>query len=176
MDEYFSEVSEEVQNHLKQLVGSVNLPSGADALEVLAKAWLEKEKVFMSQIRERNLEEADEFSVEEPRGALLMTYSGSLLTLGPISEDGRKVEYASVGLRSDVPDSAEKDGSVLSSDVSVGGSAEFLLGPIKKSSPVYKIAVVREEMPLEEEEEFLSEVTQIMADDFVEINKTLIIE
>jgi hypothetical protein len=58
----------------------------------------------------------------------------------------------------------------------VGGSAEFLLGPIKKSSPVYKIAVVREEMPLEEEEEFLSEVTQIMADDFVEINKTLIIE
>ena len=31
-------------------------------------------------------------------------------------------------------------------------------------------------MPLEEEEELLSDVTQILMDDFVEVNKTLIIE
>lgn len=176
MEEYFAKVSEEVQNHLKQLVGSVNLPEGEDALETLAKGWLEKEESFMAQIGERNLEEARDFSVEEPRGGLLMTYSGSLLTIGPIGEEGRKVEYASVGLRTDVPESAEAEGSVISSDFSVGGSVEFLVGPIKKSSPVYKIAIVREEMPLEEEEELLSDVTQILMDDFIEVNKTLIIE
>lgn len=176
MEEYFAKVSEEVQNHLKQLVGTVNLSEGEDALEMLAKGWLDKEESFMSQINERNLEEARDFSVEEPRGGLIMTYSGSLLSIGPIGEDGRKVEYASVGLRTDVPESAEKEGSVISSDISVGGVVDFLVGPIKKSSPVYKIAVVRDEMPLEEEEELLSDVTQVLMDEFVEVNKTLIID
>jgi hypothetical protein len=176
MEEYLAKVSEKVQNHLKQLVGSVNLPEGEDALEILAKGWLEKEESFMSQINERNLEEASDFSVEEPRGGLLMTYSGSLLTIGPIGENGRKVEYVSVGLRTDVPETAEKEGSVISSDISVGGVVDFLVGPIKKSSPVYKIAVVRDEMPLEEEEELLSDVTQVLMDEFVEVNKTLIID
>jgi hypothetical protein len=176
MEEYFAKVSEEVQNHLKQLVGSVNLSEGEDALENLARAWLEKEEIFMNQIGERNLEEVDDFSVEEPRGGLIMTYSGSLLSIGPIGEDGRKVEYASVGLRTDVPESAEKEGSVISYDVSIGKQVDFLVGPIKKSSPVYKIAVVREEMPIEEEEELLSEVTQVLMDEFIEVNKTLIID
>lgn len=176
MEYYFAQVSEEVQNHLKQLVGSVNLPAGEDALEILAKGWLEKEDIFNSQTVDRNLEESDSFPVEEPRGGLIMTYSGSLLTIGPITDEGRKVEYASVGLRTDVPESAEKEGSVISMDILLGEPAEFLLGPIKKSSPVYKIALVKEEMPLEEEEELLSEMTKVMADDFVEINKTLIME
>ena len=176
MEEYFAQVSEDVQNHLKQLVGSVNLPAGEDSLEILAKGWLDKEEIFNSQIIDRNLEESDSFSVEEPRGGLIMTYSGSLLTIGPIADNGRKVEYASVGLRTDVPESAEKEGSVISMDILQGEQADFLVGPIKKSSPVYKIALVKEEMPLEEEEELLSEVTKVLADDFVEINKTLIID
>lgn len=176
MNEYFAQVSEDVQNHLKQLVGSINLPEGEDALEILSRGWLEKEEIFNSQILERKLEESDSFAVEEPRGGLIMTYSGSLLTIGPISEDGRKVEYASVGLRTDVPESAEKEGSVISVDILQGEQADFLVGPIKKSSPVYKIALVKEEMPLEEEEELLSDVTRVLADDFVEINKTLIID
>ncbi|MCK5672696.1 MAG: hypothetical protein KAH95_04935, partial [Spirochaetales bacterium] len=120
MDEYFAQVSEDVQNHLKQLVGTVNLPAGEDALEILSKGWLEKEEIFNSQILERKLEESDSFAVEEPRGGLIMTYSGSLLTIGPIADDGRKVEYASVGLRTDVPESAEKDGSVISMDILQG--------------------------------------------------------
>ncbi len=136
MEEYFANVSEEVQNHLKQIVGTINLAEGEDALEILAKGWLEKEESFMSQISERNMEELDDFQVEEPRGGLIMTYSGSLLTIGPIGDNGRKVEYASVGLRTDVPETAEKEGSVISSDISVGGLVEFLVGPIKKSSPV----------------------------------------
>lgn len=176
MDEYFSQVSEEVQNHLKQLVGSLNLPEGEDALETLAKGWLEKEEIFKSQIDDRNLEESDNFSVDEPRGGLILTYSGSLLTIGPITDEGRRVEYASVGLRTDVPESAEKEGSVLSMDILLGEQADFLVGPIKMSSPIFKIALVREEMPLEDEEELLSEVTRVLADDFVEINKTLIID
>ena len=150
MEEYFAKVSEEVQNHLKQLVGSVNLPEGEDALEILAKAWLEKEESFMAQIDERNLEEADEFAVEEPRGGLIMTYSGSLLTIGPIGDDGRKVEYASVGLRTDVPESAEKEGSVISSNILVGGQVDFLIGPIKKFADNYSMTLEQAKKALSE--------------------------
>lgn len=65
MEQYFAKVSEEGQNHLKQFVGTVNLSEGEDALEMLAKGWLDKEESFMSRINERNLEEARDYSVEE---------------------------------------------------------------------------------------------------------------
>ncbi len=176
MEDYFAKVSEEVQNHLKQLAGSINLPEGEDALEILAKGWLEKEEGFISRIEKENLEEVDTYPVNEARGGLLMTYSGSLLTIGPLCDDGRNVDYASIGLRTDVPESASKGGSVLKKDISIGEQAVFTIGPILKSSPVFKIAVVSEEMPIEEEEELLSDVTQVLADEFAEVNKTLIFE
>ena len=176
MGESFAKVSEEVQNHLKQLAGSVVLPEGEDALELLSSGWLDKEAAFSNQVKEENLEEVDSFSLEEAKGGLIMTYSGSLLTIGPMGEEGRNVEYVSIGLRTDVPESARKEGSVLKEDVILGEPAVFETGPISKSSPVYKIAVVREEMPIEEEEELLSGVTQVLTDEFVEVNKTLIFE
>jgi hypothetical protein len=176
MGDNFARVNEEVQNHLKQLTGTINMPEGEDALEVLAGGWLDKEESFVSQISERNLEETDVFSHEEPRGGLIMTYSGSLITVGPLSEEGRKVEYASIGLRTDVPERAEKDNSEINGDIILDEPAVFSVGPVKQSSPVYKIAVVREEMEAEEEEVLLSEVTQMLTDEFVEVNKTIVLE
>ena len=169
MGDYFAKVPEEVQNHLKQLSGSINLPEGEDALEVLARGWLEKEEHFNKQVSERNLEESDVYAVDEPRGGLIMTQSGSLLTIGPLEDNGRRVEYASIGLRTDVPERAEKSGSTLKGDVVPGESAEFLIGPILKSSPVYKIVVIQDE-------DLLMDVTQVLADDFIKVNKTLIFE
>lgn len=176
MGDYFAKVSETVQNHLKQLVGSINLPEGEDGLDVLAKGWLEKEESFLSQMKENKMEEVETFGVDEARGGLIMTYSGSLLTIGPVGEGGRRVEYASVGLRTDVPESAEKNGSLLKADIRIDEPAEFQVGPIKKSSPVYKIAVFKDEMEVQEEEELLAEVTQMLTDEFIEVNKTLIVE
>ncbi len=67
MEGYLTNISEEVQNHLKQLASSVELPEGEDALDVLAKGWLEKEKLFMSKMEEENLEEVDTYSADENR-------------------------------------------------------------------------------------------------------------
>ncbi|RKX95573.1 MAG: hypothetical protein DRP84_03840 [Spirochaetes bacterium] len=174
MEGYLTNISEEVQNHLKQLASSVELPEGEDALDVLAKGWLEKEKLFMSKMEEENLEEVDTYSADEKQGGLILTYSGSLLRIGPMGEDGRNVEYYSIGLRTDVPEKAEKSGSVLEKNITIGEPMNFSVGPITKSSPVYKIAVVKEEMGPEKEEELLSEVTQILSDGFTEINKTIL--
>ena len=177
MGEYYSNVSEKVQNHLKQLAGSVKLLDGEqDALEVLAKAWLEKEELFGEQLEKNEMEPVDSISADEERGALIMTYSGSLLSIGPNAKDGsgRRVEYNSVGFRTDVPEKLEQDDAALSNDTAIDQPVEFKNGPLKKSSPVYKIALVKESLNEEEAEQLLSDMTQMLSDEFVEINKTII--
>jgi hypothetical protein len=105
-----------------------------------------------------------------------MTYSGSLLTFGPAGEEGRSAEYVSIGMRQDVPDTAKKDESVLAEDVQVDEVVSFESGPIKQSSAVFKIAVVQEDLEPEEQDELLSEVTQVLTEGFVEVNKTTFAE
>lgn len=176
MGEFFQKVSEKVQNHLTQLVKTAGLPQGEESLEVLAKGWLEKESSFSKAIAERHMVESEEIEVEDSNGALVLTYSGSLLNIGPLSEEGRRVEYTSIGLRRDVPESAVSDSAALAEKISVDAPVVFSVGPIQKSSPVYRIARVEEELNTEEEEELLAEVTQLLTEDFIEVNKTIISE
>jgi hypothetical protein len=102
-----------------------------------------------------------------------MTYSGSLLNIGPLREGGRTAQYASIGLRHDVPEAAVQEGSDLSADVRVGAPVTFSKGPIQSSSPLFKIAVTSEDLGLDEQEEQITTATQILTREFVEVNKEL---
>lgn len=170
------EISEKIRKHIKQLVTTAGLPDTEESLEILEEGWMEKLESFENQVAERDMEMVDEFESEDDRGAMIMTYSGSLLSLGPRDEDGRYVEYRSIGVRNDVPESADADGTQLTGDIHVDGTAAFTKGPIKKSSPVFKIAVITEELDNDEQEELLAEVTQMLTEEFVEVNKTIIQE
>jgi hypothetical protein len=86
------------------------------------------------------------------------------------------VEYASIGLRQDVPETAGKDDSQLSSDVLVGEPVQFSAGPIQSSSPIFKIAVTTGDLEPEEQEEQITKATMILAEGFVEVNKDLDLE
>jgi hypothetical protein len=72
-----------------------------------------------------------------------------------------------------VPDSSVYDDSQLASDVEVDDPVSFKEGPIKKSSPVFRIAIYPEGLDAEEEEERLSLATQAITEEFVKVNKTL---
>jgi hypothetical protein len=52
----------------------------------------------------------------------------------------------------------------------------FTKGPIQKSSPIFKVAVPPEELEPEEQLELLTDVTQVITEDFVEVNKTIVID
>ena len=65
-----------------------------------------------------------------------MTYSGSLINIGPQRDQGRNVQYVSIGLRKDVPESASQENSQLQGDVRIGAPVAFSSGPILSSSPV----------------------------------------
>jgi len=176
MGEYLDQIPENVRDHVTRLVKTAGLPDSEESVEAIAKGWLEKKQGFEEQVASRGMEEVDYLDKDDDRGCLVMTYSGSLLNVGPLVDDVRKAEYTSIGVRRDVPEAASKENSRLASDVRADEEVLFSSGPIKQSSPVFKIAVPKEELAAEEQEELLSQVTQVLAEEFVAVNKTIALD
>jgi len=176
MADYMAQIPEHVRHHITSITATSGLPDTEESVERIAQAWLEKREAFEKRISEFQMEEWDEFAKEEERGALVMTYSGSLLTLGPVVDGERQAEYTSIGLRHDVPDSAGDESATLTEDVRIDEPVVFSKGPIQKSSAVFKIAVLKEELEPEEESKRLGEATQVLSEDFVDVNKTIVAE
>jgi nucleoid DNA-binding protein len=174
MDGYFKQLPEKIQSHIKEVSKTVHLPEDENAIETLAQAWLEKKKMFEEQIHNLHMVEAPFMRKEDKRGALILTYSGSLISLGALTEQKRMVEYASIGLRKDVPEIAKKDAARLLTDLNTDQIVEFADGPIKKSSPILKTAVCTEEVSREEQEKRIREATIFLTNGFIKINRTVI--
>ena len=107
MGEYLDKVPVEVQDHIRQITRSSGLPDTEDSVEMIAKGWLEKQELFEKRVTSMKMDEVDSLGREDEQGCLAMTFSGSLLAIGPLREDGRRVQYASIGLREDVPEMAD---------------------------------------------------------------------
>jgi hypothetical protein len=172
--ETFNSLSPVIQNHMKQMAKASGLPTDDETLERLAEAWVEKMSAFNDGITDNSLETVEFFSKDEARGAVALTYSGSLLNIGPLVDGKRRVEYASIGFRTNVPASAVEENSVLAGDAETDEIITFTKGPIQQSSPIYKIAVSTLKLDAAAEEELLTCVTQDIAEEFVEVNKTIV--
>jgi hypothetical protein len=176
MGEYLDQIPERLRSHIQEITGTSGLPQGEESVELIAQAWLEKKRTFEEKIGVLKMEEIETLSRDDKRGAVVMTYSGSLLLIGPLADGARKAQYISIGLRMDVPDSVEKSGAVLARDVAADETVEFEEGPVKSTSKVFKIAVLTEDLPALEQEQKISEATQVIAEEFVEVNRTIISE
>ncbi len=175
MGKIFDSLDKNIQDHLSFLVKSSDLSKDEKSLEMLAAGWKEKESSFTNQITKLEMEETDSIDADDTSGFMVLTYSGSLLGSGPSIDGKRTVLYVSVGLRSDVPEKAEKEGSVLTSAIKPGEPVEFEVGPIKQSSPAYRIARITDKIAIEDQTEQISEATLIVAEEFADVNKTVII-
>jgi hypothetical protein len=173
MGNYIEQVPPEIQGHIRRITRTSGLPQTSDALDLVAQGWIEKKNRFEKIISEMRLEEAQRMEKGDPRGCLVLTVSGSLVNIGPLRKTTRTVQYASLGLRRDVPESATNISSQLSAGVEVGLPVRFTSGPIASSSPVFKIAVSREEMDLEEQEHVISRATRALTREFIEVNREL---
>lgn len=176
MENYLDQIPEDIQDHIRDIATTSGLPQGEDAVEAIAEGWLQKKKLFEEKIAELDMETVEELPVDFERGALLLTFSGSLLTVSPLHDQTRNVEYTSIGLRHDVPDSAESAGTALQQTITLNEPALFTNGPVKQSSPIFRIAIHREELEPEEEEKRLSSATQVISEGFADVNKTLTLE
>jgi hypothetical protein len=173
MGEYLNQIPVDIQNHLRQITKTSGLPDTEDSLEMIAQGWLEKKERFDRHLTRNSLEEIDVLEKADSRGCLAMTWSGSLVNIGPLREPGRNVQYVSIGLRKDVPESAAQQGSQLGKDVKIGIAVEFTSGPVQSTSPVFKIAVTSEDLDLDEQERAITRSTEILTREFVKVNKEL---
>jgi len=169
MGEFLYQIPEQLHAHIHEIARTSGLPPGDESVELIAGAWLEKKRKFEEKTGALNMEEIDCFPLDDERGALVMTYSGSLVLIGPLVEGVRKAQYISIGLRKDVPDIVDKTGSRLAKDASVDETVEFDIGPVKSTSPVFKIAVLAERLPAIEQQERISEATRVISEEFVEV-------
>ena len=173
MGEHLDLIPAEIQFHIREITKSSGLPDTDESVDLIAEGWLEKKERFERITERLRMEEADILEATDERGCLAMTYSGSLLNIGPLGEQGRTVQYAAIGLRSDVPKAAQKEGSQLKEDARVGAPVSFAVGPITSSSPVFKIALTSEDLDLQAQERQVTQATQILTKEFVTVNREL---
>ena len=157
MSDEIRELSDTVRAHLKKITRSSGLPDTEESFRQMAAVWLEKKRLFEGQIRALDMEEVESFAKDDPRGALLLSYS----------------EYASISLRADVPDLVISEGSELAASLRVDGEATFSSGKVKSTSSLLKIAVCPADVSAEEQDKRIREATIFLTNGFVKINRTV---
>jgi len=173
MSDEIRELSDTVRSHLKKITRSSGLPDTEESFQRMAEVWLDKKRMFEGQIRALGMEEVESLAKDDPRGALLLSYSGSLISLGTLSSGGRRVEYASISLRADVPDLVISEGSELTAGLRVDGEARFSSGKVKSTSSLLKIAICPADVSAEEQDKRIREATIFLTNGFVKLNRTV---
>jgi len=162
---------EEIKSHLHRLITETELPDNEESFELLASAWIEKEKLFTGQTGALDMEPSESIAEEDDRGMLLLTNSGSLVSLWPAENGVRNLEYASIAMRSDVPDILKGPGVKVAGEIKQGRPVEIKDAPLKKTSPVYRIAVCSSDLDKHEQEKRIREATIFLTNGFARINK-----
>jgi len=160
-----------IQNHLNSVIKTFGLDNDEATMARLVQGWNDKEEAFRDQMCNMGMDEAGEFDFEDKRGALALTYSGSLISIGPLVEGDRKVDYTSIGFRQDVPETLTKEGCNLAENMVLDQGIRFLNGPIKQTSPLYKIVVCPEDLSPSDQEDLIEQATTMIIDSFSDINQ-----
>ena len=174
MTDDMKNLPDRVRAHLEKITRSSGLPENAESYEKMARLWAEKKRLFEEQIRSLDMVEEENLALDDSRPVLLLTYSGSLISLGPKGRAGRRLEYASIELRSDVPHLLVEEAAELVGDLRVDRAAEFRGGRVKSSSSLFKMAVCPPQVGLEEQEKRIREATIYLTNGFVKINRTVL--
>lgn len=174
MGDILNQLPAQIQVHIKHITGQSGLPDTDESYEKIAKGWLDKKEAFEKEVQAQGLVETETLGKDDTKGGVALTFSGSLVLVGPLKEKGRKSGYNSIGMRKNVPESIIQDDAQLAADISVEQPIEFVDGPVKKTSAIYKLAVCPETLALEEQEEKISDATIIITKEFIDINNALV--
>jgi len=170
---HYDELPSEIRRQLDSMIHDSGLPDGPDARERFAALWAEKFRLFSSQIESLGMTMEASFAEGDARAAILLTYSGSLVTLGPRRGKDRWIEYASIKMRTDVPDLVRGDGATQVGPIVRGETASFSGCPVKKTSAIYRIAVCPAGASADDQERRVREATIFITNGFIRLNRSL---
>lgn len=172
----FDDLSERIRTHLESVTETSGLPDEPESLHRITENWLTKRRLFSEQISALSMESEGAHSADDPRGVLMITYSGSLLVLGPAGDTGRALEYASISLRADVPDLVTASGVALATDAVVDQPVLLSDSPVERSSEVLEIASFPAGVSPADQAERLREASIFLTNGFVQANQTTLTE
>ena len=157
------------------LAGDLDRDGDKTFLLEMAAVWKRKAALFADQAQSVYMDLVDGVTENDPRGALVLTYSGSLLSIGPDTEKtlGRWLEYSSIKLRTDVPDVVADHGISIIGGIRVGEPVEIHGSRIKKTSPAYAVAVCPKNLPEEEQDKRIRESTIFITNGFMKYNRSV---
>jgi nucleoid DNA-binding protein len=176
MEKNFNQLPEYIKDHLKSITKTSGLPDNDESLTKIFDNWFDKKVMFEEQIKALDMMEISNFTKDEKKAALMLTYSGSLISLGTIKNETRWVEYSSIKLRSDVPDIIIDEKAAIGSDTGVDKSLDFREGRIKSTSGLFKIAVCKDDVSFDEQDKRIREATIFLTNGFMKINRTLSVQ
>jgi len=170
-----TDLPEPIQEHIRTLAANFQKSQDEDFVEVLATVWSKKAQLFLDQTKNVDMQVVDHLDMDEHRGLLLLTYSGSLLSVAPLyaGAKGRWMEYSSIKLRTDVPDIVFENDGNLGSPAQQGHIVKIQGKRLRQTSNLYYIAVCDHKVPLEEQEKRVRESTIFLTNGFMKYNRTL---
>jgi nucleoid DNA-binding protein len=173
----FDDLPDRVQSQLRALSESSESGSGGESLSRLAENWVTKRRLFEEQISALHMRRISDEGFTAEGALILLTYSGSLVFLGPADEDGRRsFEYASIRLRTDVPGLVTASGVRLAASPSVDQALVLQDCPVERTSEVFEVAGFDQSLSLAEQARRLREAAIFLTNGFLKANHTLTAE
>jgi len=169
----FSDLPVEIRDQIDALLEEGGKTIDGVKRERFAQAWKKKHDLFAGQISNIGMEIIERLETDDDRGMILLTYSGSLISLGTGANGKRWLEYASIKFRDDVPDFVRGQGVSLPAAISQGTAATFDGSPLKQSSAIYRIAVCPAGTSVADQEQRIREATIYLTNGFIKINRTI---
>ena len=171
MNTVIQTVPDLVADHLKEAASRFGLENSESTYRSLENGWTEKMLIFEQEMDDLGMEDTSEFDPLDERAALFLTYSGSLLSLSPMVDGEREIRYTSIGLRKDVPDSLVIDHANIAESAQIGKTISFKEGPIKQTSPLYKIVVPPAAMEKEDQTCLIEDAVTVITEKFAGMNQ-----
>ena len=164
-----------VKQHLAGLAREQGQEQDEEYLADLVAVWKRKASLFEEQARLVHLDVVDAVPSHDPRGAMVLTYSGSLLSIGPATSRtlGRWLEYSSIKLRTEVPDVISDRGVSVPKGMRVGEPVEIGGSQISRTSNAYSIAVCPAGVEEDEQERRIRESTIFITNGFMKFNRSV---
>lgn len=166
---------ETIQRQLRALADDPTLEGGSGVLDRLAENWTRKRTLVEEQAEALRMVSVDSLSIDDARGLLAVTRSGSIIVLGPrrVSDGFRWLEYASIGIRTDVPDVVRADAVELNNDARLEASIELSGTSISRTSELVSIATFEAELPAADQDRRLREAAIFLTNGFVKLNQSV---
>jgi len=169
----YDELPMEIRSQIESLLDAGGRTAPPEQKERYARIWKNKLELFSAQISNIGMDFVPLLGTGDKRGCILLTYSGSLVSVGPETAGKRWLEYASIKFRHDVPDFVQGSGIILPEDIRVDETAKFEGCALRQSSAIYRIAVCPDGTSPGDQDQRIREATIYLTNGFVKINRTL---